>query len=118
MTNEEQNQPLQQHNVSGCPGDSELIEQLRKKVEREIHEKEQRLIDCAEEYRQMCSYQIAQLRAVQMLYDVMAAGHTHNQKKIFSEVAKETLSREISNLMERYNSSKWRFSDKQSDLPF
>ena len=121
MITEEQNQPLQQHNVNGCPGDSETIEILRKKVadqKRTIHDKEQRLADCAEEYRQMCSMQIAQLRAVQMLYDVMAAGHTHRQKEVFAEVAKETLSRELGKLIERYNSSKWKFSDKQSDLPF
>ena len=89
MITEEQNQPLQQHNVNGCPGDSETIEILRKKVadqQRTIHDKEQRLADCAEEYRQMCSMQIAQLRAVQMLYDVMAAGHTHRQKEVFAEV--------------------------------
>ena len=48
----------------------------------------------------------------------MAAGHTHRQKEVFAEVAKETLSREMGNLIERYNSSKWKFSDKQSDLPF
>lgn len=96
------------------------IDFLKKKVadqQRLIIEKDRRLDECAEEYRNMCSLQIAQLRAVQMLYDVMAAGHTHNQKRVFAEVAKETLSREIGNLIDKHSASKWKFSDHK-DLPF
>lgn len=98
-----------------------VIESLREKVANQakvIFDKEQRLNECAEEYRQLCSYQIAQLRAIQMLYDVMAAGHTHRQKEMFSQIAKETISREINNMIDRYSNSKWKFSDIKSNLPF
>lgn len=121
MTNEEQNQPLQQAHVSRCPDDVEMIETLRKQVvdkQQKIYEAESKLKECADEYRQMVSLQIAQLRAVQMLYDVMAAGHTHRQKQIFAETAKETLGREMGNLIDRYRNSRSKFSADDMDLPF
>lgn len=121
MTNEEQIPPLQQAHVSRCPDDVTLIETLRKQIadkQQEIYEANRKLKECADEYRQMVSWQVAQLRAVQMLYDVMAAGYTHNQKSMFAEVAKETLSREMGNLIDRYRNSRWKFSADDMDLPF
>lgn len=67
---------------------------------------------------QMVSWQVAQLRAVQMLYDTMAAGHTHRQKQMFAEIAKETLGREMGNLIDKYRNSRWKFSADDMDLPF
>jgi len=121
MINEEQTPPLQQAHVSRCPNDVELIETLRKQIaekQQKIYEAESKLKECADEYRQMVSWQVAQLRAVQMLYEVMAAGHTHNQKAMFAEVAKETLGREMGNLIDKYRNSRWKFSADDMDLPF
>lgn len=123
MSNEEQHQPLQLHDVSRCPSDVEMIESLNKKVEekqRKLNDLENKFRECREEYRQLISFQIAQLRAVQMLYDVMKNGNTHYQKALFAEIAKESLGREIGSLIERYQNTKWKFrlGDEPAELPF
>jgi hypothetical protein len=97
------------------------LEEKLNKARQEINELKEKVRDCKEEYKTSISFQIAQLRATQMLFDVMKSGSTHNQKSLFAFMSKNSIDGEIGKLIDRYQNIKWKFridGEKDSELPF
>jgi uncharacterized protein (DUF608 family) len=103
--------------------DIETIQRLKieintLKLSEKAHELSKKML--GEQYRALVSEQIAQLRAVIILSNMMKANHTHAEKTRFMSMANTIIEEQIQKLKDDYGTAIWKFGDifTGNELPF
>jgi predicted nuclease with TOPRIM domain len=89
----------------------------RNKFLNETYELKSKKDEISSILRAQISMNIARLKGVQMLFNVMKGGSTHRQKEIFAFQSVEAINVEISNILNDFQNVKYILGDDNS-LPF